>query len=177
MGHFENGGDSNGSGATRLSNLHGVLEEGKLRIAELAEEAQSICDEHWNWHYRENASRKPREKARLIAWVRHRKGGLEISWAHFRFVKKEGDVVSKPRNNHISKGRDHKYRTHSLAVHAKDWEIDHVLEIEERLAEIRAEYAHVRKMISSAKMAIKRAEKRPRVAPKVLSHEGEEVPE
>lgn len=127
------------------------------RIKELAEEAQEVANNHWKFHYRENALRPPREKARLNVWVRHRKGGLEISWSHFRFVKREGDVASKPKSTHITKGRGNKYRPHSLAVRAKDWEIEEVLETEDKLAEIRAEYASVRKIITYAKDAKKKA--------------------
>lgn len=161
MDKHENGSGADGSEVMRQANFQAVIEEGKLRIEELAEEARAIQKEHYNWHIRENAPRKPREKGRLVVFVRERKGGLEISWSSFRFLKPEGAVKSTVRNKHLIKGRNHKYRPRTLTIHAKDWEIDHVLEIEDRLAEIRAEYSHVRNMMTSAKLAMKFAAKRP----------------
>lgn len=143
-----------------MKNFDSMISMCEERIEELADEAQEIINEHWNFHYRENASRPPREKGRLNAWVRHRKGGLEISWSHFRFVKREGDVASTPKSTHITKGRGNKYRPHSLSVRAKDWEIDEVLRTEDKLAEIRSEYASVRKIITCAKDAKKKAASR-----------------
>lgn len=130
------------------------------RIQDLAEEARKIANEHWAFHLRQNARLPPREKGRLNVWIRHRKGGLEISWTYFRFVKNEGDASSRPRSIHIPKGRGHKYRAHSLAVRAKDWEIEDVLKTEDKMAEIRSEYASVRKIITYAKDAQKKAAKR-----------------
>lgn len=150
-----------------MENFDSMIVMCEERIKELAVEAQEIVNEHWKFHYRENAGRPPREKARLNAWVRHRKGGLEISWSHFRFVKREGDVASKPKSTHITKGRGNKYRPHSLVIRAKDWEIEEVLKTEDKLAEIRAEYASVRKIITCANDAKKKAMKRIGETPKV----------
>jgi hypothetical protein len=163
MTYSESGAKGGENTPAREANLLGVIEEGKLRIAELAEEARAIADDHWNFHYRENALLLPKQKGRLVVFIRERKGGLEISWAWFRFIKKEGAIKSEVRNNHITKGRDHKYRPRSLARHCKDWEVDHVLEIESRLAEVRREYSHIRQMMTSAKLALKASAKRPRV--------------
>lgn len=143
-----------------MKNFDSMIIACEERIEELAEEAQEVANEHWRFHYRENAGRPPREKGRLNVWIRPRKGGLEISWTHFRFVKNEGGVSSKPRSAHITKGRGHKYRAHSLAVRAKDWEIGRVLATEEKLAAIRSEYSSVRKIITYAKDAKKKAAKR-----------------
>jgi len=143
-----------------MTKFDSMIIECEERIKELAGDAQEVANEHWRFHYRENAGRPPREKGRLNVWVRARKGGLEISWTHFRFVKHAGAVSSRPKSIHITKGRGNKYRAHSLTVRAKDWEIDQVLETEEKLAEIRAEYASVRKIITYAKEVNKKAAKR-----------------
>lgn len=133
------------------------LERLQERIAELAKEAKAIQDEHCQFHYRENATRPPNLKGRLNVWVRERKGGLEISWSHFRFVKPEGSTRSHVKSTHIPKGPGHKYRQHSLVAKARDWEVDTVLEIEDRMAEIRSEYADIRKAMTALKRAQKKA--------------------
>lgn len=129
----------------------------KKRISELAEDAIAIRKEHWNWHLRENAPLAPRSKARLNVWVRERKGGLEISWTYFRFVKTEGSTKSKPYSTHITKGRSNQYSRKSLEARGKPWEMDMVMETEARLSQIRAEYTRVRKALTGLKEARKLA--------------------
>ena len=148
------------------------------RIGVLADEARAIRSEHWHWHLRENAPLKPRSKARLNVWVRERKGGLEISWTYFRFVKTEGSTKSKPYSTHITKGRSNQYRRKSLEVRGKPWEMDMVMETEERMSQIRAEYTKVRNALRGLKEARKLALARgvsSRVKTKATNIEREEV--
>lgn len=123
----------------------------KRRIHELAKQAEQIRNDHYNWHLRENAPLAPRDKGRLTLRVRERKGGLEISWSHFRFIKREGYSKSSIRSEGIPKGRAHMYRHHSLAVRGKPWEMERVWEVEQQLAQIRSEYADVRKALTALK--------------------------
>ncbi len=129
-------------------------------IKELHDEAVDVAQEHWNWHLRENALREPKEKGRLNVQVRlHKDRVLEICWQSFRFHKPEGSTKSAVKSTRIKKGRDYKYRAASLSSRAKSWEIEPVLEFEERLAKIRSEYAEVSKAIAT----IDRAKKKRRV--------------
>ena len=58
------------------------INECQERIEELADEARGIVNDHWKFHYRNNALLAPREKARLNVWVRLRGSVLEIYWTH-----------------------------------------------------------------------------------------------
>lgn len=121
------------------------------RIEELAEQARQIRDDHWSYHLLENASLKPKDKGRLNVRVRERKGGLEISWTHYRFIKRDGYTKSTVRSMPIPKGRAHMYRHHSLAVRGRPWEMEKVWEVESKMAQIRSEYAEVRKALTALK--------------------------
>lgn len=133
------------------------IESMERRILELGIQAKRVRDEHWNYHLRENAMLKPEDKGRLNVRARVRKGGLEISWWHFRFVKREGSTKSTIRSWSIPKGRAHMYRHHSLAVRGKPWEMQKVLETEGKMAQIRSEYAEVRKALTALKRMQKKA--------------------
>ncbi|PTB92740.1 hypothetical protein C9974_11595 [Marinobacter sp. B9-2] len=126
-------------------------------IEGLANEAQTIADEHWRFHLRNNALLPPREKCRLNVWVRLRRHHLEIYWTHFSFFKRATSDKSGVYSKYIPKGRGNQYREKSLALRAETWEIDKVLEVEGKMAEIRAEYADVKRAITALKRVEKRA--------------------
>jgi len=136
------------------------INECQGRIEELADEAREIVNEHWKFHYRENALLAPREKARLNLWVRLRGSVLEIYWTHFRFVKRDGAPKADVVSTYIPKGSGKKYRARSLAIRAKDWEIEETLEFEERMSKIRSEYADISKAASLLRRAQKKAAER-----------------
>ena len=131
-----------------------------LNIEELKKEAQKIADEHWQFHYRNNALLPPREKCRLNVWVRMRQYRLEIYWTYFKFFKRANSDKSGVYSNYIPKGRGNQYRAKSLALRAEPWEIDKVLEVEGKMAEIRAEYADIKRAITALKRVEKKAAER-----------------
>jgi|AntRauTorckE6833_2_1112554.scaffolds.fasta_scaffold62899_2 hypothetical protein len=137
-----------------------IIEALDFNIEELQKEAQRIADEHWRFHLRNNASLPPREKCRLNVWVRLRRHHLEIYWTHFKFFKRVTSDKSGVYSKYIPKGRGHQYRGKSLALRAEPWEIEKVLEVEGKMAEIRAEYADIKRAITSLKRVEKKAAER-----------------
>lgn len=118
------------------------------RIAELAELAQSVVDDFWQFHVAHNHPLKPKEKGRLNCWVRLRGDNLEIFWTRFVFThSKSNDGKTGVRSIHIPKGRKSQYARASLQRHAKDWEIEKVMEAEKKLAAIRSEYTEIKKTL------------------------------
>lgn len=118
------------------------------RIGELAEIAQSVVDDFWQFHVSNNHPLKPRDKARLNCWARLRGENLEIYWTRFVFTyPKSGEGKAGVRSIHISKGRGNQYARAALQRHAKDWEIDTVMEAEKKFAAIRAEYTEIKKIL------------------------------
>ena len=136
------------------------IDECQGRIEELADEAREIVNEHWKFHYRENALLAPREKGRLNLWVRLRGSVLEIYWTSFRFAKEEGAPKANVVSTYIPKGNGSRYRTRSLAIRAKGWELEEALEFEDRMSKIRSEYADVSKAASLLRRAQKKAAER-----------------
>lgn len=136
------------------------INECQERIEQLADEARGIVNEHWRFHYRNNALLAPREKARLNVWVRLRGSVLEIYWTHFRFAKEDGAPKANVISSYIPKGKGNKYRARSLAIRAKDWELEETLEFEERMSRIRSEYADISKAASLLRRAQKKAAER-----------------
>jgi len=140
--------------------IQDVIEALHLCIEALAKDAKAIADEHWNFHLRNNALLPPREKCRLNVWVRLRRHHLEIYWTHFRFFKRATSDKSGVYSKYIPKGKGNQYRAKSLALRAEPWEIDKVLEVEGKMAEIRAEYADIKRAITALKRAEKNAVER-----------------
>lgn len=136
------------------------LIECQKRIEELTGEARGIVNEHWKFHYRNNALLTPREKGRLNLWVRLRGSVLEIYWTSFRFAKEDGAPKANVISTYIPKGSGHKYKTRSLAIRAKNWELEETLEFEERMSKIRSEYADISKAASLLRRAQKKAAER-----------------
>lgn len=138
-----------------------VKTELTLRIEELYYEAKEIVDEHWQFHYRNNALLPPKKKARLNVWVRLRPNHrLEIYWTAFKFFKHP--ISGKPGvySKYIPKGNGFRYRNNSLMIRAESWEVEKVLEVENKMAEIRAEYNCLSRALTSLKNAEKKAAER-----------------
>lgn len=126
------------------------------KIGELELVAKELAEKHWVFHLEENMDRPPKEKARLNLWVRRRGDILELYWSKMRFAKASGQDKSKVHYHYIPKGRANAYKYATLARHAQEWEIDTVWGFEEQVAEIRREYAEIRKAL----WYIKRAKKK-----------------
>lgn len=130
-------------------------------IQELVAYARIIVNEHWRFHYRNNALLPPEEKGKLNVWVRLRGDSLEIYWTHYKFIKLPSYASAKVLSTYIPKGASHQYPTQRLAKQAKSWEIETVLDIEKRMAKIRAEFADVSKALTALKRAERKAAARP----------------
>ena len=137
--------------------LHKAQEGCRNHIQGLVADARIIVNEHWRFHYRNNALLPPQEKGKLNVWVRQRGDSLEIFWTYYKFVKMRSYANSTVLSTYIPKGASHQYPTQRLARQAKSWEIETVLDIEKRMAKIRAEFADVSKALTALKRAERKA--------------------
>ena len=137
--------------------LHKAQEGCRNHIKGLVADARIIVNEHWRFHYRNNASLPPQDKAKLNVWLRQRGDSLEIYWTHYKFIKLPSYASAKVLSTYIPKGASHQYPTQRLTRQAKSWEIETVLDIEKRMAKIRAEFADVSKALTALKRAERKA--------------------
>lgn len=135
-----------------------VVEDIETRIEELYDEAQGLVACHRrHLSYFNNSSLPPAEQCPLRVYARIREHHLEIFWSLSR--ARNGSAIGSYyfSSKLIPKGRGHHYRSRSLWLRAKPWTIDIVLEIEERMGEIRAEYSDLRKALKAVNRADKKA--------------------
>lgn len=133
--------------------IYGLIRE---RIDELEREAKDIAEGHWDYHLKENATRKPEDKGRLNVYVRRKKDTLEIYWATYRFMRSSVSEKSWVKSTYLRKGKGHLYSEKALARVAKEFELDVALETEQRLGEIRYELLAIGKTMRCLREAEKR---------------------
>lgn len=117
-----------------------MLEEIEGKVEELRKEAKKIIDEYWTFHLRENEKKSLKNKSILGTRVKVIEGNMAIEWYANRYVlKKDGgwQALSK----YLRRGKGNRYSSRTLKQHAKAWEIEFVLEIEDQLGDIREQYS------------------------------------
>ncbi|MAA66907.1 MAG: hypothetical protein CL581_19295 [Alteromonadaceae bacterium] len=135
-----------------------AVEDIKTRIEELHDEAQGLVARHRrHLSYFNNSALPPAEQCPLRVYARIRAHHLEIYWRRSRTRNGSNIGGYYSSSKLIPKGRGHRYHSRSLWLRAKPWTIDTVLEIEEKMGEIRAEYSDLRKALQAIKSADKKA--------------------
>lgn len=135
-----------------------AVEDIKTRIDELYDEAQGLVDCHRrHLSYLNNSALPPAEQCPLRVYARIRAHHLEIYWSRSRTRNGSNIGGYYSSSKLIPKGPGHHYRSRSLWLRAKPWTIDTVLEIEEKMGEIRAEYSDLRKALQAINRADKKA--------------------
>lgn len=141
-----------------------VYDQIRERIDELEVQAKQIAKEHWDYHLRENAERKPEDKGRLNVYVRRKRDTLEIYWATYKFIRSTTQEKSWVKSTYLRKGKGHEYSEKTLARVAKEFELEVALETEKRFAEIRYELLAIGKSLRYLREAEKRKNKQFEIA-------------
>lgn len=127
------------------------------RMNGLIAEAKRVCDEFYNFHHAGNQPRQIDDRSRLGVRVRTRNGYVEIAWLHLRWAKVNGR--NKLFSDQIRKGRQFSYPMQRLRKRAQDWEVEKVVETEEKLARVREEYTYLVKAMRNISLAATSAAK------------------
>lgn len=120
--------------------LEKTLEELESKVEGLRVEAKRVIDEYWAFHLTQNEKMALKERSVLGTRVKVTDGNMAIEWYRNQYVPKKGGGW-QPLSKYIRRGKGNRYATRTLAAWAKDWELSLVLETEDRLAEIREQYA------------------------------------
>jgi|GEM_PF-4643158 len=113
------------------------------KLQELAEEAKSLADTFWDHHLEQNTKKPVAEKSLLGVRVRTQNDSLYIQWYWNKWLQGEQKGTHKPFSIYIKKGKSLRYPAEALMKHARPWESDLVLKVEERFAAIRKRVFHL----------------------------------
>lgn len=104
----------------------------------LYQQAVAIQNEFWDNYWAGNSRVDWKDRSVLGVRARRRgNGSFEIQWFYNLWGKtREGESV--PLSQYIRQSKNGGYTKHALLKHARDWEADVVLDVEARLAPIRA---------------------------------------
>lgn len=112
----------------------------------LRNEAVDLIDGYYKVHFAGNKGRPYWEKSVMGVRVNNgANGDFYTAWTHSRWFKgRSGKMI--PRTSTINKGQGFHYPRPSLKRHAKPWEVDCVLAVEDGLAAIREQMHCIKNM-------------------------------
>lgn len=120
------------------------------RIDDLYAQAYEIVDRHWAWVRQQEASQAGWEnKSRLQLRCDRTGNSIRIDWCGITWHGSTQLGTRRSERKHITKPRDSYSYSHQMLKNlAKDWEAERVVGVEQQLAEIRREAAHLAKAIT-----------------------------
>lgn len=125
-----------------------ALDSLRFRLGDLLRNAETLCDQHFEFVMAQNKRRTWAERSILYARPRARDNTFAINWFEVHWYganssktrRMEKKVIIKPKNKHG-------YNKETLLKRAQYWEVDMVTHIEEEFIPIRKEVSFIAKAI------------------------------
>lgn len=125
-----------------------ALDSLRLRLGDLLNNAEALCQQHFEFVMTENKRKTWGERSILYSRPRARDNTLAINWFEVRWYgsnasktrRMEKKVIIKPKTKHG-------YNMDTLLKRAQYWEVEMVINVEEALIPIRREASFIAKAI------------------------------
>ena len=127
--------------------LEGELAVIDEKIGLVFDQAEEEVADFWDFRIFENKKLKDTPNKRSVMGVRAKMNSgkyLSIEWFHNTFYLSGGKW--KALSHYIRRGKSYSYSDKALAKHAKEWELERILEAEKVFAHCRKKYAMLSKL-------------------------------